>query len=131
MSPNNLELVRSIYAAWERGNYGSVDWADPDIEFVIADGPDRGSWTGFAEMSQAARAAMQAWDDHRLVAHEFRPLDDERVLVLSHRRARGKQSGLTIRGDGAELFHLRDGKVTKLVRYLDRSEAFDSLGIGH
>ncbi len=118
MPSANLDLVRSIVADWERGDYSSAEWADPEIEFVIADGPAPGSWRGVAGMSAAWRDFLGAWEEHRVDTDEYREVDGERVLVLGRLVARGKTSGLDagqLRAKGANLFHLRGGKVTRLV----------------
>jgi ketosteroid isomerase-like protein len=92
----NLDLVRSIFAAWERGDYRSVEWADPEIEFVSTDGTEPGSWTGLAEMAEGMRDWLNAWEDARAEADEYRELDDERVLTLVQFSGRGKASGLEL-----------------------------------
>jgi ketosteroid isomerase-like protein len=59
-------------------------------------------------------------------------LDHERVLVPFHFSARGKASGLDVEQlatKGAEVFHLRDGKVPRLVLYWDRDRALADLGL--
>ena len=132
MSQENIELVRSIYADWERGDYSSAEWADPDIEFAIADGPAPGSWKGLAGMARGWRDFMSAWDDIRPEVGAYRELDDERVLVFIHQTARGKTSGLQVgqmRAEGANVFHIRGGKVTRLALYLDREQALADLGL--
>jgi hypothetical protein len=74
----NLNLVRSIYGAWERGDYRSVEWAYPEIEFLIADGPAPGAWTGLAGMAAGWRTWVSAWEEFRVEAEEYRELDGER-----------------------------------------------------
>ena len=129
----NLDLVRSIYADWERGDFSSVAWADPEIEFVRVGGLlGRESRTGLAGMAEGSRDFLYAWEDVRAEATEFRELDDERVLVLSQLSARGKTSGLDVgqvATNTASLFRIRSGKVTALISYMDRADALADLGL--
>jgi ketosteroid isomerase-like protein len=132
MTSANLNLVRSIYAAWERGDWRSADWAHAEIEFMIADGPSPGRWKGLAGMATGWREVASVWEGFGLRADEYRELDDERLLVLHHRSGRGKTSGLDVGQlgtKGANLFHIRGGRVTKLVSYFDRERAFADLGL--
>ena len=132
MSQENLEVVRSIYADWERGDFSTAQWAHPEIEFVGADGLDPGKWTGLTGMAASFRDTLSAWEDFRVVAEEYRELDDGRVLVLDNLSGRGKTSGLELgqmRTTGAWLFHVRDGSVARMVRYQDRDRALADLGL--
>ena len=125
----NLDLVRSIYAAWERGDFSHAEWAEPEIEYVVPDGPEPGTWSGIAAMADAFHDQLRAWDDYRVEATEFRDLDDERVLALEQFRASGKTSAVQVDQEGAELFHVRDRRVTRLVAYWERENALADLGL--
>jgi ketosteroid isomerase-like protein len=133
MASANLDLVRSIYAAWERGDYSSAEWAHPEIEFVYgADGPAPDSGRGLAGMAEAWRGFLSAWEEFRAEVDEYRELDGERVLVLVYFSGRGKTSGLEVgqtRTKGASLFHIRGGKVTRLVLYFNGDRALADLGL--
>src|SRR5437870_1454883 len=96
MTSANLDFVRSLFAAWERGDYSSADWAHPELEYVIADGPEPGGGKGLAGLAEAWGSWVSAWEDLRIEVDEYRELDDERVLALVRKTGRGKQSGLEI-----------------------------------
>ena len=114
----NLDLVRSIFADWERGDWSSAHWTDPEIQFELT-GIAGGLWTGTTGMAEAFAGWLGGWDDFRIAEVEaFRELDHERVLVLHRFTARGKSSGLAIEQTGpkgASLFHIHGGKVRRLV----------------
>jgi ketosteroid isomerase-like protein len=125
----NLELVRSIYAEWERGEFNATpEWADPDIEFEVPDGPEPSTRTGTAS-APGVEAFVELWQELRFEAEEYRELDGTRVLVLSRMRGRGKGSGVEVDQPRASLFHVARGRVTRLVLYWDRDRALADLGL--
>jgi hypothetical protein len=66
----------------------------------------------------------------RSEGEEYRELDDERVFVLDRLSGHGKISGLEIgQAKTATLFHVRYGKVTRLVLHWDRDRALADLGL--
>jgi ketosteroid isomerase-like protein len=125
----NVELVRSIYAAWERGDFGSGGWADPELEFVRVDGPAPGRWSGSGQIAAAVREMLSAWADFRLAAYDLRELEGDRVLALASGAARGKRSGVELRASAANVFQIANGKVTRVVTYYDRERALAELGL--
>ena len=130
----NLDLVRSICADWERGDFTRIDWADPDIEFAWPEGLDGLPRPGRGRRALAEdwRTTLAAWDSLSVTAEEYRELDDEQIIVLHRFRARGKMSGLPIDEGltkGAVLFAVRQGRVSRLVVYLRRDSAFADLSL--
>jgi ketosteroid isomerase-like protein len=83
-------------------------------------------------MAEAWRIRLSTFEDFRVVVDEYREIDDKRVLALLGGSRRFKASGLSFEqtgGEPAHVFHVRDGKVTKLVVYSDRDRALADLGI--
>ena len=133
MSQENLDLVRSICADWESGDFSRIDWADPDIEFAWPEGLDA-SWGGHGRraLAEGWGTTLAAFDDLTVTAEEYRELDDGQIIVLHRFRARGKMSGLQIDEGltkGALLFAVHQGKVKRLVTYLRRDRALADLAL--
>ena len=126
----NLDLVRSIYAGWERGDFTSGDWADPEIEFGFADGPEPGSWTGIKNMADRYIEWLRGWRDFRGEPERFIEVDDTRILVFVHNTGRGRTSSLEMdQRSVANLFEIHAGRVTRLVLYWDRDRALADVGL--
>jgi len=126
----DLDLVQSIYADWERGDFSAADWADPSIEFAFADGPEPGRWTGRRDMAKRYGEWLAGWKDFQAAAERLIVVDSTRILVLVHNSGRGRSSGVEMEHHSvANLFEIEDGRVTRLVLYWNRGRALADVGL--
>jgi ketosteroid isomerase-like protein len=128
----NLDLVRSIVAAWEHGDFSRAEWADAEIEYVMVGGLETGTVRGLSEMAQAWGRWLGAWDNLVAEVEDYREVDADRVLVLLTTIGRGRTSGVEFEQThvkAAVVFHVKDGQVTRLAQYWDRDRALADLGL--
>jgi hypothetical protein len=128
----NLDLVRSIYADWERGDFTRTAWAHPEIEFVSVSSLETYRTKGLVGISTFVRHVFGTFADWRDEAERYQELDERRVLVLDALSGRGRASGVDLSRTpalSARVFEIHDGKVTRLIVYNDRDLALAELGL--
>jgi ketosteroid isomerase-like protein len=128
MSPN-LDLVRSIYADWERGVMADEKF-DPEISMIESSALPGGgaSAQGIDAVRNYIRSFEKYWDEIRFEPLEY--LDaGERVVVVARLVGRGKKSGVEVSRDWAYVWTLRDGKALRMQGYDSRDEALEAAGL--
>ena len=131
MSEENVEILRRLYEHWATGEF-PADYFDPDVEHsrIGEQTPDmEGRWRGLDQFVTVFRQYLQPLSDLRIEAERIIDLTGDRVLVLSRQTARGKQSGVPIDHELADLFTLRDGKIVRYYSYWDRAEGLEAAGL--
>jgi ketosteroid isomerase-like protein len=128
MSQENVELLRSVYEAFNRGDFEAVVQAvHPDIEFIRVGGlpPVRG-----------AAAAREWMEPDALEDQRFEPLDftvnGNKVLVHQRVTGRGAGSGIEMDFTTFAVFTLDDdGLVTRVEGFLphQQAEALEAAGL--
>ena len=129
MSSENVDVVRRIHEAWARGDFSSVDWADPEIVFRTPEGLRQGVARGVEAMGREWTGWLHTFEDFRSEAFEYFDAGDQ-VVTFNRFSGRGKASGVPL-GElpGCARFRLRDGKVTELEISTDRKQALRDAGL--
>ena len=130
MSQENVEVVRAVFEAWERGGVDAVaEFWDPEIDWRAAEGAldDVGVMRGV----DAMRAYMNDWldnfDDVHFEAEELIDAGDQ-VVAMQRVTARAKGSGVETELRYAVVNTIRDGKVVRGREYWTRAEALEAVG---
>ncbi len=133
-SSEHVALLRRFYESFNQGDLDSVlelctedveVYKDPEVVEMVAAMTPRGQEL----VAQYLRGWLDSWGDYHARPQKFLQSGQE-VAALTQLRARGKNSQFEIEGDMADVFTLRDGRISRLRLYVERAVALSSLGIG-
>jgi ketosteroid isomerase-like protein len=134
MSEENVELVRRMYEAINRGDIaGAMALADPpqNFEFVPSGVliPDlSGVQAGPEGLRRLSEVFFNEFDALHVDVHELVDAGDQ-VYSSFTLRGRGKQSGVATSFDGWLVWTVTDGRVTRLLGFTDRDPALEAAGL--
>jgi ketosteroid isomerase-like protein len=128
MSDQNVEVVRRMYEARDRGDAaGALAQFHPE---VVVDATARGD-AAIGQGREELAAIIAEWtgefDEWREEVEEMRDLGDS-VCVVATQRGRGKKSGVEVEARYALLFEVRDDKITRMTMFRGLSEALEAGG---
>ncbi len=131
MSQENIEVVRSLYAALNRGDReAALGFADPDIEVDasrLVFNPT--TYVGMDGLRRMADARDEVWEEFRYEVIDFREAGD-RVVVVERLIGKGKGSGVEVDRVYAAIWTVRDGRVVRMeIGYTDPAEALAAVGL--
>jgi ketosteroid isomerase-like protein len=131
MSQENVEIMRSGIAAWNRRDAQLwLSYAAPEIEWMPA-GPaavESAVYRGVDEVARGLAAVWETWEVFELHESEVRELGSS-VLWLGHVKMRGGTSHVELDQEFALHSLLRDGKVIRVHSFLAWREAFEAAGL--
>ena len=130
MSEANVEVVKRGLAAFNRQAWEeSMENIDPDVEWHdTPDLPGGGVHRGRDEVLRQWREMADALEGFVVEPEEFFDAGDA-VVVFLRSVGRGRASGVEVSRGIAQVFSVRDGKVTKVVSYTDRRSALVAVGL--
>jgi len=132
MSQENVEIVRTAFAAFDRGDIdGVLRLCDEDI--VITQPADL---PGFPHEQHGHRGVVEAialwpeqWDDYQIETLKIAAAPGGKVFATTRTRGRGKQSGVEVQMEFSFVFTVRDAKISEWQLFIREDQALEAAGL--
>jgi ketosteroid isomerase-like protein len=131
MSEENLETVREVYQAWNRGD---LEWVlnriAPDSEFhTVPLFPDlEHVYRGREGFTRFWKTFRESWESVLTEVERIEPIGDDQVLVLFRFHGRGR-NGVDVRRPYAQLFTIESRLIRRVVGFADWQQALEAAGL--
>jgi ketosteroid isomerase-like protein len=132
VSSENVELVRSSFEAFGRGDFDTAFAVyDPAVEWHTADDePDSQTYAGIDALRTFASHLSDPWTDRFGPAIAFEDFIDcgDWVVVPWSARLHGHGSGIEIEVSETYAVLVRDGRITRVDEYRTVDQALEAVG---
>jgi ketosteroid isomerase-like protein len=134
MSQENVELLRRLWEQFEEGiERGDPSaWVDSeavaeDFEWVLSEPLDgRSIWRGREGYVEFIRTWTDQFDDWSIRAEELIDAGDDKVVLLTHQTATGRESGVPVELKLWQVADLKDGLLIRITIYFRDPEALEA-----
>jgi ketosteroid isomerase-like protein len=131
MSQQNVEVVRSAFDAFTRGDIeGVLRLCDENILITQPQelpGVSR-QQRGHSGVLEAFAIWPEQWDDYQIEIRRTADFGDY-VVVTTRTGGRGKQSGVEVEMDFSFVFIVRDAKIVEMQIFMREDQALEAAGL--
>jgi ketosteroid isomerase-like protein len=124
MSGENVEVVRSIYRAWEKGE-SARDFIDADVEYV---NPPYAVEPGVSRGRAMFGRIRDAYEDVSVRPQRFVDAGDH-VVVVARISGTSRTAGVPIDREHGYVWTIRDGRAVRFRWFNSGAEAFEAAGL--
>jgi uncharacterized protein len=128
VSSPDLETVISSYEALNRGDLdAAMEALAEDAEWHESEAlPETGVYRGRQTIRRFLTDFLGSWERFHQEIEETR-VSGDRVAVLIHLQARGRESAADVDARYAHVWRLREGRGVRVDAYYDRAEALAAI----
>ena len=132
MSQENVEIVRTAFAAFDRGDIDAVLRLCAE-DIVITQPPELPDASpeqrGHRGVLEAFAIWPEQWEDYRIEILRIAPAPADRVIVTTRTRGRGRQSGVEVDMEFSFVFTIRDARIREMRIYVREDDALEAAGL--
>jgi ketosteroid isomerase-like protein len=130
MSEENVEVVKACYDLFAKGDFeGILQYVDPEGEVIESrQMPDAQTFHGHDGFLAAIDHWAGEFDDFQIEIERLVDAEDA-VIAYVRQRARGRQSGVPVETQVANVYTFRDGRVVRWQMFTDFEEALEAAGL--
>jgi ketosteroid isomerase-like protein len=129
MSHENVEIVRRVYDALNRGDWDAV-FRDmhPDVEVTLQRGPGAGAHRGREVVQGFLQDYIETFESMVFEPEELLEHGDEVVVLLTRRaRPKGGSGEMVVRN--GHIWTVRDGSILSMKSFPDPDHALEAAGL--